>query len=131
MDPAPATSGAYLDVLTSSLLVLLVVCALAGLVLWLRGRGGGGVRGARYLEVLDQAQLAPRRSLHVVEVAGKTLLLGASENGLALICELDGALLQPVSAPPSLVSLLRSTWAGRGTGAGDAGAASESPDPRS
>ena len=35
--------------------------------------------------------LEPRRSLYVVEVAGKTLLVGTSEMGLSVLSELDGS----------------------------------------
>ena len=81
--------------LVGSLLVLALVCVAAWLIvrfgsraLWGR-RGPGGV-----LDVVARVPLEPRRSLYVVEVAGKTLLVGTSEMGLSVLSELDGQALR-------------------------------------
>ena len=41
------------------------------------------------MDVVARVPLEPRRSLYVVEVAGKTLLVGTSEMGLSVLSELD------------------------------------------
>ena len=43
------------------------------------------------MDVVARVPLEPRRSLYVVEVAGKTLLVGTSEMGLSVLTELDRA----------------------------------------
>src|SRR5689334_8455922 len=77
--------------LLSSVVVLAVVCVVAWLVVRFGARWLVGARGrARGMGVLARLPLEPRRSLYVVEVAGKTLLVGTSEMGLNVLSELDG-----------------------------------------
>ena len=45
--------------------------------------------GKSMVRIVDRTSLDQRRSLYVVEVAGRWLLVGASEGGLQLISELD------------------------------------------
>ncbi len=88
-DPASVGSG-YGEMLVGSLVVLGLVCLVAWLVvrfgvrrLWATPQGG-------VLAVVARVPLEPRRSLYVVEVGGKTLLVGTSEMGLSVLSELDG-----------------------------------------
>lgn len=86
-----AVSGGYGEMLISSVVVLAVVCVVAWMVVRFGGRWLVGARGrARGMDVLARLPLEPRRSLYVVEVAGKTLLVGTSEMGLSVLSELDG-----------------------------------------
>jgi flagellar biosynthetic protein FliO len=86
-----AVSGGYGEMLVSSAVVLAIVCVVAWLVVRFGGRWLVGARGrARGMDVLARLPLEPRRSLYVVEVAGKTLLVGTSEMGLNVLSELDG-----------------------------------------
>src|SRR2546426_989712 len=82
-------------------LALLAVSALAVLVLRsLRGRLPGG---AASLRVLDRLALEPRRTLYLVEVAGRVLLVGVGEGPMSVLAELDAAKLpapQPEPAAP-------------------------------
>lgn len=93
----------YGELLASSLLLLalvvgaLVAVVLGGRALTRRGRRGGG---SDWMEVLARLPLEPRRSLYVVRVADRTLVLGASEQGLTLLRELEGGEL-PSAAPAS------------------------------
>ena len=87
---APSGGGGYGELLTSSLIVLVVVCVLAFVVVRLARRYLGAPRGsAGLLDVIARVPLEPRRSLYVVEVAGKALLVGTSEMGLTVLTELD------------------------------------------
>ena len=55
--------------------------------------------------------LEPRRSLYVVDVAGKTLLVGTSEMGLSVLSELDAAEVKARTVPtPSFGELVRAAW---------------------
>ena len=92
-----ALPGGYGEMLVSSLLVLAVVCVVAWLVVRYGGRWIGGARGlgaGGLMTVVARVPLEPRRSLYVVEVAGKTLLVGTSEMGLSVLSELDGAVVR-------------------------------------
>ena len=87
--PAPLPSG-YGASLLQTLLALAAVCVLAWVVLkWSAGRGFGiGARGGR-LRVLERVPLDPRRSVYLVQVDGRCLVLGAGESGPpALLTEL-------------------------------------------
>lgn len=115
--PGNGTVGAsYGDLLLTSLVVLGAVCVAAFVVVRLAGRllATGRSRGAHLLAVVARLPLEPRRSLYVVEVAGKTLLVGTSEMGLSLLSELDGGQVQAqVEARPSFGELVRKAWLGR------------------
>lgn len=98
MDPPPPPSlGAAL---AQTLLTLGAVCALAWWVLRWAARRGVGRSPAGVIAVVDRVALDPRRSLVVVRVAGKALLLGASDAGLSVLAELDPAAL-PEAPPPA------------------------------
>ncbi|MCA9677723.1 MAG: flagellar biosynthetic protein FliO [Myxococcales bacterium] len=87
-DPA-GLSGGYGEMLVGSLLVLALVCVAAWLVVRFGTRRLWSPRGGQVLDVVARVPLEPRRSLYVVEVAGKTLLVGTSEMGLSVLSELD------------------------------------------
>jgi len=66
-----------------------VVIALLALTLWLLKRGAGGRRGARGFAVEAALPLGERRSLAIVTVEGRRLLLGLAPNHVALVTELS------------------------------------------
>lgn len=131
-----AAAASYGDLLVMSLVVLGVVCVAAFVLVRLVGRflATGRVRGAHLLDVVARVPLEPRRSLYVVEVAGKTLLVGTSEMGLSVLSELDGAEVRARAVSrPSFGDLVRAAWSRRRglprAGADAAGAdATEAPD---
>jgi flagellar biogenesis protein FliO len=102
--PVPAGYGAML---LRVVLALGGVCALAYLTLRFLGRrvqsGSGGL-----MRVVARLPLEPRRTLYVVEAAGRYLLVGGGENGApALLTELDAeAVRRLTAAPPRKVSFL-------------------------
>lgn len=111
-------AASYGDLLVTSLVVLAGVCVAAFALVRLVGRltMTGRARGAHLLGVVARLPLEPRRSLYVVEVAGKTLLVGTSEMGLSLLSELDGGEVRArAAARPSFGELVRAAWLGRRT----------------
>lgn len=108
-----AAGASYGDLLVTSLIVLGVVCIAAFIAVRLFGRllATGRTRGAHLMNVVSRVPLEPRRSLYVVEVAGKTLLVGTSEMGLSVLSELDA---NEVAArkveQPSFADLVKSAW---------------------
>src|SRR4051812_37387486 len=99
--PGNEAAGGYGDLLITSLVVLIAVCAAAFIVVRLLGRvmSTGRSRGAELLDVVARVPLEPRRSLYVVEAAGKTLLIGTSEMGLSVLSELDGDQVRARTVP--------------------------------
>jgi flagellar biogenesis protein FliO len=111
-----AAGAGYGDMLVTSLLVLGVVCIVAFVAVRLLGRvlSTGRARGAHLLDVIARVPLEPRRSLYVVDVAGKTLLVGTSEMGLSVLSELDAAEVRSrVAARPTFGELVKTAWAKR------------------
>ncbi len=109
-------AASYGDLLVTSIVVLAVVCVLAFVVVKVLGRflATGRVRGAHLLDVVARVPLEPRRSLYVVEVAGKTLLVGTSELGLSVLTELDPGEVRARTVPrQSFTDLVRAAWTRR------------------
>ena len=66
-----------------------VVCVLAWAALrLLAGRGVGKASGA--IRVVARCPLEPRRSVYVVEAAGRSFLIGVGDGPMAVLAELDG-----------------------------------------
>ncbi len=89
----------YGTFLLETLLVLAAVCALAWLVLrfGVRRIHSGGGHGP--LRVLARLPLEPRRTLYIVDAAGKVFFVGTSEGGpVTLLAELDPAAVEAALA---------------------------------
>ncbi|MEZ4400545.1 MAG: flagellar biosynthetic protein FliO [Kofleriaceae bacterium] len=111
-----ATGGGYAGLLLSTVLLLVAVSVIAYVAVRLLRRGlEGRAVGAQLVTVLARTPLEPRRALYVVQVGGKTLLLGASEGGLALLTELDQDALpaQPAAGASRFAELLAAAWGKR------------------
>jgi flagellar biogenesis protein FliO len=128
--PADGAAASYGDLLVMSLIVLGAVCVGAFVLVRLVGRflATGRVRGAHLLDVVARVPLEPRRSLYVVAVAGKTLLVGTSEMGLSVLSELDGGEVRArMVERQSFGELVRAAWSrrrglrGAGAGSGEGG----------
>ena len=114
--PGNGAGASYGDLLITSLVVLAVVCVAAFVAVRVFGRllASGRARGAHLMDVVARVPLEPRRSLYVVEVAGKTLLVGTSEMGLSVLSELDGSAVRArVVETPTFAELVKGAWARR------------------
>jgi flagellar protein FliO/FliZ len=103
----------YGDLLITSLLVLGAVCVAAFVAVRVFGRvlAGGRTRGAELMEVVARVPLEPRRSLYVVEVAGKALLVGTSEMGLSVLSELDAGEVKARAVPRrTFADMVKDAW---------------------
>src|SRR5689334_10678145 len=116
MSGSGASAASYGDLLVTSLGVPGVVCVAAFVAVRLFGRllATGRARGAHLMTVVARTPLEPRRSLFVVDVAGKTLLVGTSEMGLSVLSELDPAAVK-AAVPPrqTFADMVRSAIARR------------------
>jgi flagellar biogenesis protein FliO len=91
-----------------SLASLGVVCLVAwGALKVLAGRGIGKASGA--VKVIARCPLEPRRSVYVIEAAGRSFLIGVGEGPMTVLAELDGEKLKsatPVAASPKFAEVL-------------------------
>lgn len=87
--------GGYGWTLLQTLAALALVCLVAVVVLrYLVPRALAGKPGP--VRVLGRVAVEPKRSLLLVEAAGRCFLVGSSEGGLHLIAELDPAKIADV-----------------------------------
>jgi flagellar biosynthetic protein FliO len=87
-DAAAQVPGIGWDSLLLSFASLGVVCLVAwGTLRLLAGRGVGKASGA--IRVLARCPLEPRRSVYVIETAGRCFLVGVGDGPMALLAELD------------------------------------------
>ena len=87
--------------LVETLVALAAVCLLALVALrWglhrLAAPGGGSGRGR--IRVLERVAVDPRRSLLLVEIGGRVLLVGAGEGPMGVLAEIDPATLPAIPA---------------------------------
>jgi hypothetical protein len=102
---------------TESVAILLVVAALA-LVISLAARRAGLGRSHGPIELCARLPLEPRRSVYVVRVVDRLLIIGSSEAGLVKLGELPKSAL-PAGEPgaeTTFAGLLEGVWRGVGTG---------------
>jgi flagellar protein FliO/FliZ len=108
---ASEAPGGYGIALLQTIFALAAVCVLAWVVLRWSARRGLGVGRGR-IRVIERVPLEGRRSLYLIEIGERVLLVGAGEGGApALLTELDPSELPPVAAQPAsfaeLVARLR------------------------
>ncbi len=92
--PSPwADAGLALGlILKLGLVVALIYASLLGLRRWQIGGAGR----ARRLAVLETVRLSPRQAIHLVRAGERWLLVGATDQALALLSEIEA---EPEAAP--------------------------------
>lgn len=76
--------------LVQTVLALLFVCGIAYVIFRvILPRLATNYGGNSMIRIVDRAGLEARKTLYVIEVAGKWLLVSASEEGVQLVSELD------------------------------------------
>jgi flagellar biogenesis protein FliO len=94
--PAPVVAvGGASHAGSSLVLAVVVLAALGGGALMLTRRRG---RRQGLIQILETAAIGPKRALLVARVNGQTMVLGASEAGIALLGSLEGKIEAPVAA---------------------------------
>lgn len=63
--------------------------------------GGPGLGSGGYIKIIDKAALGQDRMLCIVQVAGKTLLLGVTAHSVQRLCRLEEKDLVSLSADPA------------------------------
>jgi flagellar biosynthetic protein FliO len=103
--------------LTSALAFALVLGMLAALVGWTRRAGRRRRTEGRHMQVIESLELSPGRSLHLVQVGGRGIVVSCTAQRCDLLCELEtlpaapaaGAAEDAVCWPALLLSRLRKT----------------------
>ena len=107
---APTDVGNYTALLISSLVVLVLL----GAVVWALTRWKGGARlgqdSTGTMKVRARLTLEPRRTLYVVTVGEKTLLIGTSEQGISTLADVSAEQLPEDVAAPSFAAMVRNAW---------------------
>jgi flagellar biogenesis protein FliO len=95
-------------------IALLSIIAVLAVLVTLGARRAGVGRALGPVELLARLPLEARRSVYVVRVVDRILILGASEAGLIKLGELEkGAVAASGAAPrPTFASLLEGVWRG-------------------
>ena len=108
-DPASSSSGAsFFVMLLQTLMALGLVCGLAYLIFrWVLPRLAAIPTANSMVRIVDRVGLDSRKSLYVIEVAGRWLLIASSEAGVQLVSELDAATAEEAAAE---VARLRPTF---------------------
>jgi flagellar biosynthetic protein FliO len=124
--PLVGGSGSLGGSIAISLVSLGVVCALAYVCLRFLSRRGVG-RASGPVKIVARCPLEPRRSLYLVETAGRRFLIGVGDGPMSMLAEVDAApagdaLAASLSAPPpragSRFAQVLDRALGRGTGSG-------------
>ncbi len=115
------TTGFYSSAVPSlfkiiSALVIVIVCIYAGVYLLKRmlGKKYSGNRQHNLLEVIETTYVAPKKSVTLLRVAEKAVLVGMSENQITVLTELDAeqtrevlASIKPDPDPENFGSMLK------------------------
>jgi flagellar biosynthetic protein FliO len=103
----PGVGSVGWESLALSFVSLGAVCLVAWLALkLLAGRGVGKASGA--IRVVARCPLEPRRSVYVIEAAGRCFLVGVGDGPMAVLAELDATALPKAraTAPPRFADVL-------------------------
>lgn len=103
----PAATSPIATATSSGLSVVAPVIVLLGLAAGAYVLNRRRVRRQGIIQILETASIGPKRSLLVARVDGRTMVLGASEAGIALLQSLDGRnapALEPALVPSPLPS---------------------------
>jgi len=82
-----------------SFVSLALVCFVAYFVLRWLGRKGIG-RSDDCVKVLGRCFLEPRRSVYVIEVAGRCFVIGVGDGPVSLLAEVEKSSLPPIAMGP-------------------------------
>jgi len=106
--------------MAASLTSVILVFGMLGGLLWMLRRWGSAPLRGRHIEVAETVPIAAGKSLSVVKVGGRVLLLATTNEGVTLLTELDPNELErpreDLTAKPQVPLLLSPRrWIGRAT----------------
>lgn len=95
-----AVPGVGWESLALSFVSLGVVCVVAWAALKLLAARGVG-KGTGAVRVVARCPLEPRRSVYVIEAAGRCFLVGVGDGPMAVLAELDASAMPKERAAPT------------------------------
>lgn len=96
-DPLESAPLYFVGVFVKLMVVLLLIVASSMIFRrWLQPGFVG--KKTRQVQLLETVRLSPKQALHLVSVGGKQLLVGATDQGISLITQVD-ANAHPVDVP--------------------------------
>jgi flagellar biogenesis protein FliO len=95
--PGPSIWSSLLRAILPLALVIGLIYAIYGAMRWLRRGAVPGAGSSGMVTVLESTRLGPDKSLHVVAVGSRVLLLSSSGAGVSFIAEIEDEELQAVA----------------------------------
>lgn len=96
-------SVTFLWMLLQTALALVFVCGIAYVIFrFILPRLATTYGGNSMIRIVDRAGLESRKTLYIIEVAGKWLLVSSSEQGVQLVSELDSETAKEMEAARSV-----------------------------
>jgi len=89
----------YAGVMVKTLGVLLLI--VGGAVLLRRFQVSSGKVFGRQLKLVETVRIAPRQALHLVQIGDRRLLIGATDQSISLLADLEGETESSALARPS------------------------------
>ena len=85
----------------ASALVVVIICIYGGIYLLKRFTSGKTRRrGGRLLEVIETTYVAPKKTVSLVRVADKAVLVGVTESQISMLTELDADQTAAIATEP-------------------------------
>ncbi|MFQ5499010.1 MAG: flagellar biosynthetic protein FliO [Candidatus Zixiibacteriota bacterium] len=91
------TMPAMLKMLSALVVVIACIYGAIYLLKRLNGRRHGGSRRKQLLEVLETVYVAPRRSIALVRVMDRAVLVGVADNSISVLTELEATTLKDLN----------------------------------
>lgn len=88
-DPFANSTGLALDVFFK--LIIVVALIFIGSIVLRRVKGQKAFRSTRQMALKESINLSPKRALHLIEVNGKTYMIGSTDQSVNLIAEVANA----------------------------------------
>jgi flagellar biosynthetic protein FliO len=102
-DPALLVASVFLK------LIVVVLVMIAAFWVLRRVQGGGWKATNRQVQVLETTHLTPRRTLHLIQIGERKLLIGATDQSISLITEIDELPSEHVDPNANFADLLAET----------------------
>ncbi len=99
-DPVLLTASVFLK------LAVVVILMVAAAWILRRVQGGSWKAVERQVKVIETTHLNPRRAIHLVQIGDRKLLIGATDQSISLLTELDDHPAGPVEASTPFADLL-------------------------
>jgi len=84
--------------------VLLLICGAA--IYFRRWQAGSAKNNSRRMKIIESTALSPRRAIYLIQVDGQTYMVGATDQSVNLISEVESLELRENTKPPLFSEVL-------------------------